>query len=94
MGSRGDEVNRKILDIKGREITSLLNKFQHNATMDWQFTLNDEIQKINPINVGYSENMFGFITYGISLDTNMIWLFTDGSSSKTFKSIGSWICYF
>ena len=56
----------KTLDIKGREITSLLNKFQHNATMDWQFTLSDEIQRITPINVGYSENMFGFITYGMS----------------------------
>lgn len=61
-----DEVNRKTLNIKGREITSLLNKFQHNATMDWQFTLSDEIQRITPINVGYSENMFGFITYGMS----------------------------
>lgn len=28
------------------------------------------------------------------LDTNMIWLFTDGSSSKTFKSIGSGFAIF
>ena len=60
-----DEVNKKVLDIKGRNISDVIEKFQNIPVMNWQMNYKDEINKVPPINIGYSENMFGFVTFGM-----------------------------
>lgn len=56
-----DEQNRKTFLITGKSFDANQLIQQSN----WQYSLKSDMEKINPVSVTYSENMFGFVGYGL-----------------------------
>lgn len=57
-----DEQNRKSFFIKGKpcDVFSLTQK------PNWQLNFNQELERISEQKVTFSENMFGFVLYGLT----------------------------
>lgn len=52
------------IGIKGREVSSILNKLATVPTLNWQYYFNEDIERIKVQSVNYSDNMFGCTLIG------------------------------